>query len=423
MDLKDRMGVINYVTSSVDAIRENKTKIKPNNFDLAEYGLIYIGTPTWAAKPAPAIITMIDKCDLKGKDVILFSTMGSSGGLKAVERMREKIEARGGRMVNSFSIKTGGKEVGCHRRGDKKDPRRDGSGDIRNLKKFYYSGDLMSMLDKILDSYKPLIIIPVIITLISLAIFATGGLTQGIDLKGGSIVVLQLEQPVGNDQIQALVQNSTGAEEVSVKTSSGNTVTVEITGTAADVVTLSNSLEGTASIQSFRSVGPLLSAQSLNQVYWALAFAFIFMSITVFIIFRNFVPSMAVIFAALSDIIIAIGGMSLFGIPLSLASVGALLMLIGYSVDTDILLTTRVLKRREGTINERAIDAMKTGFTMAAAAIGSMVALYLVVVYLMPYAQVLGEIAAVLIIGLVADVMVTWLMNLGILRWYMEGRR
>jgi len=132
---------------------------------------------------------------------------------------------------------------------------------------------------------------------------------------------------------------------------------------------------------------------------------------------------MAVIFAALSDIIIAIGGMSLFGIPLSLASVGALLMLIGYSVDTDILLTTRVLKRREGTINERAIDAMKTGFTMAAAAIGAMVALYLVVVYLMPYAQVLGEIAAVLIIGLVADVMVTWLMNLGILRWYMEGRR
>ena len=71
-----------------------------------EYGLVYIGTPTWAAKPAPAIITMIDKCNLKGKDIILFSTMGSSGGSKAIERMREKVEARGGRMVNSFSIKT-----------------------------------------------------------------------------------------------------------------------------------------------------------------------------------------------------------------------------------------------------------------------------------------------------------------------------
>ena len=48
----------------------------------------------------------------------------------------------------------------------------------------------MSMMDKILDSYKPLIIIPVIITLIALAIIATGGLEQGIDLKGGSIAVV-----------------------------------------------------------------------------------------------------------------------------------------------------------------------------------------------------------------------------------------
>ena len=283
----------------------------------------------------------------------------------------------------------------------------------------------MSMLDKILDSYKPLIIIPVIITLIALGIILTGGLQQGIDLKGGSIAILQLEQPVTNDQLSIMVQNATGvqADLITVTTTGTNQSTVQIAGSAADVVAVASALNGTATIQSYRSVGPLLSKQSLTQVYYALAFAFIFMSITVFIIFRNLVPSLAVILAAFCDIIIAIGGMSVFGIPLSLASVGALLMLIGYSVDTDILLTTRVLKRREGTINERAKDAMKTGFTMAAAAIGSMMALYLVVKFFMPYAQVLDQIAAVLIIGLVADVLATWLMNLGILRWYMEGRR
>ena len=283
----------------------------------------------------------------------------------------------------------------------------------------------MSMIDKIIDSYKPLIIIPVIITLIALAIVVAGGLQQGIDLKGGSVAILQLQQPLSNDQLATEIQNATGVQAsfITVTSTGKNQSTVEIAGSAADVVAISNAVSGTATIQSFRSVGPLLSQQSLTQVYYALAFAFLFMSITVFIIFRNFIPSIAVILAALSDIIIALGGMSLFGIPLSLASVGALLMLIGYSVDTDILLTTRVLKRREGTINERAKDAMKTGFTMAAAAIGSMVALYLVVKFLMPYAQVLDQIAAVLIIGLVADVLVTWLMNLGILRWYMEGHR
>lgn len=283
----------------------------------------------------------------------------------------------------------------------------------------------MSMIDKILDSYKPLIIIPVIITLIAIAIIATGGLQQGIDLKGGSMAILQLDHPVSNDQLTSMVQNATGikAEFITVTTTGTNQSTVKIAGNAADVVAISSALSGTATIQSFRSVGPLLSKQSLTQVYYAMGFAFLFMSITVFIIFRNFVPSMAVILAAFCDIIIAIGGMSIFGIPLSLASVGALLMLIGYSVDTDILLTTRVLKRREGTINERAKDAMTTGFTMAAAAIGSMVALYLVVKFFMPYAQVLDQIAAVLIIGLIADVLATWLMNLGVLRWYMEGHR
>jgi preprotein translocase subunit SecF len=283
----------------------------------------------------------------------------------------------------------------------------------------------MSMIDKILDSYKPLIIIPVIITLLALGIILSGGLKEGIDLKGGSIAVLQITEPVSNNQLISMVSNSTGvpADLITATTTGNNQSTVQITGSAADVVKVASAINGVATIQSYNSVGPLLSTQSLTQVYYALAFAFLFMSITVFIIFRNLVPSIAVILAALCDIIIAIGGMSLFGIPLSLASVGALLMLIGYSVDTDILLTTRVLKRREGTVVERAKDAMGTGFTMAAAAIGSMVALYLVVLFLMPNAEVLDQIAAVLIIGLVADVLATWLMNLGILRWYMEGHR
>jgi len=35
----------------------------------------------------------------------------------------------------------------------------------------------------------------------------------------------------------------------------------------------------------------------------------------------------------------------------------------------------------------------------------------------------MADIAAVLIVGLVADVLATWLMNLGILRWYTEARK
>lgn len=278
-------------------------------------------------------------------------------------------------------------------------------------------------LENIIESYKPLIAIPVIITIISLALIAFNGLHPGIDLRGGTITTLTLEKPIDQSQLSNLIKGGLNTTEVTINSFDGKTATVTI-GTAADIMTFSKFMSGTATITSYRSIGPVLSAQALTQVYWALAIAFIFMSVTVFIIFRNFVPSMAVILAALSDIIIAIGGMSIFGIPLSMASVGALLLLIGYSVDTDILLTTRVLKRREGTTTERALGAMKTGLTMAAAAIGAMGALFVVTVFFIPSAEALTNIAAVLIIGLIADVLVTWLMNLGILRWYMEsGRR
>ncbi|WP_048176593.1 protein translocase subunit SecF [Methanothermobacter sp. CaT2] len=279
----------------------------------------------------------------------------------------------------------------------------------------------MVLIDRILKSYRPLIAIPAAITVIALLLVVFNGLNESVDLKGGALAELTLEKSVTQAELESLLREKLGTGDIKVLSIRGERATVQF-GTDMDVVKVSEALRGTATINSYKAVGPVLSKQAMNQIYWAIGFAFLFMSVTVFIIFRDPVPSLAVILAAASDIIIAVGGMSLFGIPLSLASVGAILMLIGYSVDTDILLTTRVLKRRKGTINERALGAMKTGVTMSIAAIASMAALYLVTVFVMPEARVLSDIASVLIIGLLADIITTWLMNLGILRWYLEVR-
>ena len=174
---------------------------------------------------------------------------------------------------------------------------------------------------------------------------------------------------------------------------------------------------------SYNEIGPVLSEEAMGQIYVAMIFAFLFMAVTVFIVFREPVPSVAIILAALCDILIALGGMSIFKIPLSIASVGALLMLIGYSVDTDILLTTRLLKRREGTVESRAKNAMYTGLTMSFAAIAAMGILFVVTKLIMPEATTLSNISAVLVIGLVGDILSTWLMNLGILKTYIDWRQ
>ena len=106
VDLKERDNLSSKFTASFDAFRENKTDILPKTVDLDEYDVVYIGTPVWAGKAAPAIITIIDKLHLRNKDVILFSTMSSSGGESTNERMSQKVKMRGGRTVESFTLIT-----------------------------------------------------------------------------------------------------------------------------------------------------------------------------------------------------------------------------------------------------------------------------------------------------------------------------
>lgn len=278
------------------------------------------------------------------------------------------------------------------------------------------------MFEKLMDSYKTLIIIPFIIALLSLSFVTIHGFDYGIDLKGGSQADLVLQDSVTGGDIENLLKTNLHATEVKILNSNNKEITIE-TDTSSNATAFTDALKGKAKVSTFNTIGPILSEEAMGQIYLALAFAFIFMAATVFIVFREPVPSIGVILAALFDIIIAIGGMSLFKIPLSIASVGALLMLIGYSVDTDILLTTRLLKRKEGTVIERAKAAMKTGLTMSLAAIVAMLILYLSTVIFMPKATTLSNISAVLIIGLCGDIITTWLMNLGILRWYIEKRQ
>lgn len=159
--------------------------------------------------------------------------------------------------------------------------------------------------------------------------------------------------------------------------------------------------------------GKTLQQQSLI----ALLFSFVGMSIVVFIAFRSAVPSLAVVLSAFSDIVIAAAAMQVLGIPLSLGTTAALLMLIGYSVDSDILLTSRVLKRK-GKLDEKLGGAFRTGFIMTTTTLSALAAMW--VVATVGQIQIISAIAGVLIIGLLIDLMNTWLLNAGIIKWYVQ---
>jgi preprotein translocase subunit SecF len=170
---------------------------------------------------------------------------------------------------------------------------------------------------------------------------------------------------------------------------------------------------------SFEFTGSALSESFYQQLLIAILFAFAFMAIVVFIIFRNFVPSIAVIISAFADILMTLVLVNLLGIQMSSAGIIAFLMLIGYSVDTDILLTTKVLKR-EGPLNERIFGAFKTGTTMT---LTSLLAITFALVIVSSFSNILTQIFMILAIGLVFDLLNTWITNVSILKWYVQKKK
>lgn len=169
---------------------------------------------------------------------------------------------------------------------------------------------------------------------------------------------------------------------------------------------------------SFNEVSASLSAKFIEKAFTVVIYSTIIVSIVVFLIFRTFIPSIAVLLGAACDVIIALGAMGLFGIPFTLASFAALLMLVGFSLDTDVLLTMRVIKRREGTAHERAYDTMKTGITMSMALMLSFLCLFILAS--LTHINTYYEISAVAIAGLLGDLVATWFLNAVIVLWYLD---
>jgi len=132
---------------------------------------------------------------------------------------------------------------------------------------------------------------------------------------------------------------------------------------------------------------------------------------------KHSIPSFAVIISAFADIFMTLVVVNMLGISLSSAGIVAFLMLIGYSVDTDILLTTRMMKRTEGKLNTRIWGAFKTGTTMT---LTSLLAIGAALIVVNSFSEVLSQIFTILVIGLVFDLINTWITNVSILKWYME---
>ncbi len=170
-----------------------------------------------------------------------------------------------------------------------------------------------------------------------------------------------------------------------------------------------------------KDIAPVLGKVFFESAVTVALASVIFMIIVIFYLFRELVPSATIIAAAVLDVLFSAAAMAWFKVPLSLASIPTLLLLVGYSIDTDILLTTRMLKRTEGTEAERAQGSLATGLTMTLTTMAAVTAM--MVLSYFTQLQVMFEIAFLLFFGLIGDIVGTWLMSAPVLLLYVEWKK
>ncbi|SEW22864.1 protein translocase subunit SecF [Natrinema salifodinae] len=268
----------------------------------------------------------------------------------------------------------------------------------------------------------PLVVLAVALLVLSGSFLAYGTpVPLGMDFAGGTELTVQTTTSEGQisaafDEQPESVTGTGGSNQYIVQFSSTDSQAL------SDQAEANLDQDGDAEIvQSVSSTSASFGQQSQQTALMGLVVAFIGMSAIAFLLFRTFVPSIAIVISAFSDLMIPLAFMRLAGIPLSLGTVAGLLMLIGYSVDSDILLNNHIL-RRSGDFYESTHRAMRTGITMTVTSMAAMLVMG-VAAFLLGI-DLLASIGIILFVGLATDLLNTYMLNLSLLRWYkFEGIR
>jgi preprotein translocase subunit SecF len=290
-----------------------------------------------------------------------------------------------------------------------------------NLKKFY------------INNYKKLIIIPIMLLILStISIIMTikeegTPIYRDISLKGGLSAIFEINNPnINEDELKTELKKEFESYDFLVSNliidGKNNGFIIDTNLEEKKLVKFMENKFNTKfdpnNNYSSSFIAPSLSKSFFKQAINILIISFALMSTVIFLYFREFVPSFAIVLSAIFDIIVTIGILDFLNIPISISGIGALLMLIGYSIDTDVLLTNRVIREKGDDYFEKTFFAFKTGVLMSATTlIAGIGALFLT------NSEVIYEISLILVIGLIVDFISTWLQNTGILLWWINKKK
>ncbi len=200
-----------------------------------------------------------------------------------------------------------------------------------------------------------------------------GGLALGIDFSGGTIVIVQFDEPVTEDQVRNAVGDAAGESVVQQYGDAGaNEILIRLpqsdapeegtsleAGANAVVAALEQSPVGGFTVIGQELVGPVIGEELQRR--GVNAFVFAMLGILVYVGFRfRFSFAVGAIIAVVHDILVTLSLLTFFGFDLSLNVVAAMLTITGYSVNDSIVVFDRVrenLRRMRRDAFDKLVNA------------------------------------------------------------------
>ena len=187
-----------------------------------------------------------------------------------------------------------------------------------------------------------------------ISMVAKGGLRQGIDFSGGTLIQIKVEHAAGVNRIrtalerikmgESVIQEFGDPREFLLRLPQLNTSPEAVTKQVQEALSADSSL-GKVEIRRVEFVGPQvgrdLQLQALKAVLWSMA------GILIYIAWRfDLKGGVASIAALVHDVLVCLSAMSLTNREMSLSILAALLTIIGYSVNDTIVAYDRVRENR-----------------------------------------------------------------------------
>ena len=207
-----------------------------------------------------------------------------------------------------------------------------------------------------------------LVILAGIALMTTRGLPLGIDFSGGTLVVVRFEQAVGEEAIRDAIpgNNETvqrygdAANEFMIRLPLPEDGTVQdstLEQTAAQLVKeLQGASLGTFEVLSTEFVGPVIGRDLQLRGLFATAASLLGIAAYIWLRFE-FSFAVGALVASVHDVLITLSILTLSGYELSLNTIAAILTLVGYGVNDQIVIFDRVRENRR-TSKKQSIETV-----------------------------------------------------------------